>query len=176
MAAWMLAMVASSTANVVRDWAATLLGRPMRGPAPAPMIASDAASRISFFTRRSLLNHRAWGPALAGPTPTVTFTVGPPEGGPHVLQKTGLARQEIIQLDDDLSVGGLEHVGWQPGLLQVVVDDVEVAAGAVDEVEPHAVGHFVRQRIVLRQAAEGRARRHRVVHAQNAQVRDEIAE
>src|SRR5438552_1324511 len=57
---------------------------------------------------------------------------GPPD--PR-RRRNRLPRQQVIQLDDELTIGGAEDVLRHPGLLQIVVDDVEIAPRAVDEVE-----------------------------------------
>src|SRR5207237_8543456 len=54
MAAWMLAMVASSTSKAARDWAPTRAGRTLRTPMAAHTSASEKPSDERFFMGGSL--------------------------------------------------------------------------------------------------------------------------
>src|SRR5439155_4051444 len=54
MAAWMLAMVASSTSKAARDWAPTRAGRTLRTPMTAHTSASEMPSDERFFMGGSL--------------------------------------------------------------------------------------------------------------------------
>ena len=146
---------------------------------------------------RSRRPHRAGGPQCIGGdgrwrcVADAAGRASPPaedhagEYGDHAAQAGGchgrqgwlylLALKKIGGFHHELPIFPSENIGRQPGLRQVVIDDINVAAGPVDEVEADVVRHLVGQRVVLREAANRHPRRERVVQPQHREVHQEIA-
>src|SRR5262249_29518566 len=103
-------------------------------------------------------------PMIARPWAALSYPWQPPiqELCPYGFMRSGRpdsAREQIVHLDDELTVRRRKRTRRETGLLQIVVDDVDVAARPVDDVEADAVRHLAGERVVLAQAAHRGLRR-----------------